>query len=365
MKKQVILMWAAFTIVVMYSFLAQAAELTTTETAVSVEKIYKAVENNSYKINDIIQSIVPMENKLKSVASEIKADKQAIEMMSYRIDKIKRELSDVPLNKESIKFLSEKLDLIEKRLTESEGLINQEINKNKKADSVFESEIKTLSSNLAKLNQSIVDLNNTTRREIDSTRMEINSTKDTFDGSKRKLKIILIIIGLIGGLLLGYIFLRLRKVNIDSQSELKNIKRKYNESVSNLDIKIIEELKQVLEGLKVPNVQDNRKIDHSLPLKVADEINRMRTRIANMPEDTVGIKALGKALERLEEKLNDLDYTIVDLIGKPYWDGLTVQARFAASDNLKKEKRVITKIFKPQVNYKGVLIQAADVEVNF
>ena len=87
--------------------------------------------------------------------------------------------------------------------------------------------------------------------------------------------------------------------------------------------------------------------------------------MSNMSDDIVGLKALKKALDRLEEKLNDLEYEIINLVGQPYNEGLTVQARFVASSDLQAGERIIAKMHKPQVNYKGMLIQSAEVEVNF
>lgn len=90
----------------------------------------------------------------------------------------------------------------------------------------------------------------------------------------------------------------------------------------------------------------------------------MRKRIDNMPSDIKGLGALKNSLQRLEETFNHQGYEIVDLLGKPFTDGLTVHARFVPSDELNPGEQLITKVIQPQINFDRVLIQAAEVEVS-
>lgn len=104
--------------------------------------------------------------------------------------------------------------------------------------------------------------------------------------------------------------------------------------------------------------------DHHLPLKLADEIHRMRKRLATLPEETKGLTPLKKSLERLENELLEQGYEIVDHQGMAYTENLSVKARFIPSDDLEPDQRVISKVVSPQVNYQGVLIRMADIEVS-
>lgn len=104
--------------------------------------------------------------------------------------------------------------------------------------------------------------------------------------------------------------------------------------------------------------------DHSFALAVAGELHRMQTRLRSMPPETVGLSALQRSLERLTEALGALGYSIPELVGKPYVQGMVVEARFVASDSLGPGESLITKVVRPQVNYRETLIQAADVEVS-
>lgn len=109
---------------------------------------------------------------------------------------------------------------------------------------------------------------------------------------------------------------------------------------------------------------DRKDLSNSLAFKVAEEITRMRQRIASMPSDISGIIQLSKSLDRLEEELNILGFELPVLLNKPYSEGMTVHARFIPSENLKSGEKLITKVIKPQINYKGQLVQIAEVEVS-
>jgi hypothetical protein len=108
----------------------------------------------------------------------------------------------------------------------------------------------------------------------------------------------------------------------------------------------------------------NPEINNLLAIKVADEIIRMRQRIASLPSGINGIPQLLKSLDRLESELNNLEFEIPELINKPYHDGMTIIARFIPSEGMNSGERIITKIIKPQINYKGQLVQVAEVEVS-
>ncbi len=127
-------------------------------------------------------------------------------------------------------------------------------------------------------------------------------------------------------------------------------------------LEVVAQLKQSEQITKAGNQQHEP--DHSLPLKLADEIHRMRKRLAALPEETKGLKPLSKSLERLEEELQEQGYEIIDYTGLKYTENMSVSARFVPSDDLEEGQSIINKVVTPQVNFKGVLIRMADVEVS-
>ena len=127
-------------------------------------------------------------------------------------------------------------------------------------------------------------------------------------------------------------------------------------------LEVVAQLKQSEQITKAGNQQHEP--DHSLPLKLADEIHRMRKRLAALPEETKGLKPLSKSLERLEEELQEQGYEIIDYTGLKYTENMSVSARFVPSDDLEEGQSIINKVVTPQVNFKGVLIRMADIEVS-
>ena len=112
------------------------------------------------------------------------------------------------------------------------------------------------------------------------------------------------------------------------------------------------------------NQSNNTEADHSFAKRVADEITRMTTNLSRMDESIKGVKQLSASARKLEQSLNSNQYELEDLLNKPYDNGMNLQATFIEDENLKEGESIITRIIKPQINYKGKLIQAAQIEVS-
>ena len=153
--------------------------------------------------------------------------------------------------------------------------------------------------------------------------------------------------------------------NLDSQIAKTN-QTLQNEAIK-LDSKLVEILQSQLsilkEERKTKGITIANEADHKLPLKVGEEIHRMRKRIENMPQDVKGLSALTNSLQRLEEEFNDSGYSLEDLQGKKYVDGMKMEARFVDNPNIPKGEEIITDVLRPEIKYKGIVIQVAKVEV--
>ena len=106
------------------------------------------------------------------------------------------------------------------------------------------------------------------------------------------------------------------------------------------------------------------KIDHSFAKRVADEIVRITTNLFRMDDTIKGYKQLAASVRKLEQSLNANHYELEDLLNKPYVNGMNLQVNFVVDDTLKEGESIITRVIKPQINYKGKLIQFAQVEVS-
>ena len=104
--------------------------------------------------------------------------------------------------------------------------------------------------------------------------------------------------------------------------------------------------------------------DHSFAKRVADEIVRMSTNLSRMDESIRGYKQLSASVRKLIQSLSINEYEIVELLNKPYSSGMNLEANFVFDEDIEKGSQIITRIIKPQINYKGKMIQGAQVEVS-
>lgn len=86
--------------------------------------------------------------------------------------------------------------------------------------------------------------------------------------------------------------------------------------------------------------------------------------MSRMDSSIRGYKQLSKAVGRIKDNFNAHGYEIVDMLGKPYCEGMKVIAEFVLNEDLEEGQQIITGITKPQVNYNGIMIQAARITVS-
>lgn len=155
----------------------------------------------------------------------------------------------------------------------------------------------------------------------------------------------------------------------DVISEIEKTKKELQQENIKLDIKLIEVLDNQLKANKpieiIANSNDVPKIDHSLPLKVADEITRINAYANTLDPNSQDAKALKSSVKRLFNTFKASQYEIIDLLGQKYDDGLKVIVVNAIEDSsLKQGEEIISRIIKPLVKYNGEQIQAAQVDIS-
>ncbi len=149
----------------------------------------------------------------------------------------------------------------------------------------------------------------------------------------------------------------------DSLSSVKETQIKLENESIQLDTKLIQVLEQRLESASHQS-QASMEVDHSLPLALGNEIHRMRKRLKTM-ENSHATKVLINRIDKLEEKINDMGYEIVDLEGEPFHEGMNVNVVHRMdSDELKTNEQVISRVIKPHIKYNDEIKQHAEVEVN-
>lgn len=173
---------------------------------------------------------------------------------------------------------------------------------------------------------------------------------------------------LLGALIYWLLGKRISTSKTDVETQIKNTKKSLEEESVKLDSKLVEVLETQLklkqeEKTTSPTVPTTE-IDHSLALKVADEIVRINKNLQQMDADTKGLKQLSASVKRIQDNFASNGYELVDMLGKEYNEGMKVIANFVPSEDLETGKQIITRIIKPQVNFKNEMIQSAQIEVS-
>ncbi|ADY36262.1 hypothetical protein Bacsa_1699 [Phocaeicola salanitronis DSM 18170] len=148
------------------------------------------------------------------------------------------------------------------------------------------------------------------------------------------------------------------------QETLQITQTKMQEESIKLDNKLLEMAEQQIKIPTAINNQGTTAVDHSLALKVADEIVRIELNLSRMDSSIKGYKQLAKAVQRIKDNFQANGYEIIDMLGKPYNEGMKVIANFVSDETLERGKQIITGIVKPQINYNGKMIQSAQITVS-
>lgn len=151
-----------------------------------------------------------------------------------------------------------------------------------------------------------------------------------------------------------------------AQEALEKAQTRMQEESIKLDNKLIEIAEKQLneQSANTPATKTKSEIDHSLTLKVADELVRIEMNLSRMDSSVKGYKQLSKAVQKIKDNFSANGYEIVDMLGKPYIAGMKAAVTFVTDESLEQGKQIITRIIKPQINYKGQMIQAAEIEVS-
>jgi L-cystine uptake protein TcyP (sodium:dicarboxylate symporter family) len=171
---------------------------------------------------------------------------------------------------------------------------------------------------------------------------------------------------LISGLIYWVLTNRYKTDKSNIESQIENAKNALLTEGIQLNTKLVNILETQLNLIQEEEKSKNiAEVDHSLPLKVADEITRINAYSNTLDPNSQDAKALKSSIKRLINTFKAANYDIVDLLGQRYDDGLKVIVVNAILDEkLKPGEEVISRIIKPLVKFNGVQIQAAQVDIS-
>lgn len=269
----------------------------------------------------------------------------------------------------------QEISVLKQKLNNQQSVINQQKtelvtlsvkteNQEKQIDS-----LKTQTNQNIQNIQSIADDLGTKIQQTETTAKDSISKLDKDVSTNRLYWIIATLVTLLlGGIIYWLLGKRIANSKTDVETQIKNTKTALEEESIKLDSKLVEVLESQLklkqeEKLTVPT-NSNNEIDHSLALKVADEIIRIQKNLQQMDANTKGLKQLSASVKRIQDNFASNGYELVEMLGKEYNEGMKVIANFIPSEDLETGKQIITRIIKPQVNFIGQMIQSAQIEVS-
>ncbi|MEQ8561827.1 MAG: hypothetical protein RID18_09990 [Cytophagales bacterium] len=276
---------------------------------------------------------------------------------------------NVEKQKLEIEELTSKVNSQQTTINQQRNSLNEITTKSTRLESTVDSLGSLIETNRSNINTIADDLGT----KIQETGEQAETRILELGGDVEKNRLYWIIATLVT-LLLGalmYLFLgkRIKSSQTDVETQIRNTKKSLEEESLKLDNKLIEvletQLKVQQEESKNQPIATNEKADHSLALKVADEIVRMQKNISRMDADIKGLKPLEKGIERIQANFAANGYEMVNLLNNEYDERMNIDViNFVEDDTLESGKKIISKIIKPQVNFNGILIQRAQVEVS-
>lgn len=295
----------------------------------------------------------------KKTAITQESDKGEVRLYAYQVKRdnlfYKR---FVPKNKKKGRIL------IENTNDNTDDLKVDPINVDEKLANLNQ-KIEIVEASIAKLNR---DLNSEMQKSYEETTTLV---KKVAEETTSKLEIVIAGFSVILIFIAALLFFLRRCIYAfaeDTEKKIHIAKSSLEKEALGLDIKLIEILENQIflpQEKKSYLISDQEvDIDHSLVLKVADEITRMQKNIYQMGPSVKGIKPLTKGLDRIRKNFMANGYEILDLLNKPYNSRMNIDViNYVDNPALGEEDKVIVKVIRPQVNFNGVLIQRAQVDV--
>lgn len=238
-------------------------------------------------------------------------------------------------------------------LKDSVMRINMQLNAN--IDSV-----NSLKVQLMDLSMTVEEKSSSLSEDIGATNSNLEVTQESNRKGFRKYAFYVggVFLATLFGFLVLILFLR-NRMNRGSATinEIKSVQKRIQEESLKLDNKLI----SIIEKENIESVESG---DHSLAMKVADEVVRIEMNLFRMDKSIKGYKQLSKAVERIKNNFTAQGYEIVDMLGATYNEGMRINADFVIDESLAVGSRIITSITKPQINYMGKMIQKAIVTVS-
>lgn len=339
------------------------------ETDASIEQLLRVNEKSQSQLTCLEQALASASALLQRTIEEQGENKALIGTQANQTEKLKVSVKEI------------NGDIAE--LKRSIGRLDSIIQSNR---AVVEDEVATLASELDDLQRSLTSdissvrvafgketsqlAQNLSQLELRSENTVADLTELSVDTSANisrlddYIRYLVIALGVVVFLLIAFfVFLKIyiSRKTVSVSEDFALLSESVESNIVGADKKITEVLELIISNLGAHKKSEE---DHSLALKVADEIVRIEKNASKMDAKTKGLKQLMASVNRIKDNFSANGYEIVEMLNQPYDERMKVSASFVPSEDLEENEQIITKIIKPQINYKGSMIQAAQIEVS-
>lgn len=270
----------------------------------------------------------------------------------------------VEKQKQEIEGLTSKVNGQQTTINQQRNALNEITSKATRLESTVDSLSILIETNRSNINTIADDLGTKIRETGEQAETRISELGGDVEKNRLYWIIATLVTLLLGALMYLFLGKRIKSSQTDVETQIKNTKKSLEEESLKLDgelVKVFQKQLEVLESAPKGTTQDD---DHSLVLKIADRLTAMETNLYRMDPNTRGLNNLKNLVKSTKENFNAKEYEIVEMLGKEYKEGMEVIATFIPSDEIEIGKQIITRVIKPQVNFKGQKIQAAQIEVS-
>jgi hypothetical protein len=253
-----------------------------------------------------------------------------------------------------IKPLNEKVKSLQRqnsKLTKTVNSLSNEITANKRS-------LDSLKMQTEKDSESLVSRISSTEKNTDQ-RIS-NVAKSLGDNSLYG------IIGVLSAILLsGLLYWLLSRRQQTDKNQLSNIsnstKTELTQESAKLDLQLLDVIEKQLKVADKLN-ETEPTIDHAFHKNSANELQRIANYANTLAPESQEAIALQGSLGRLRNYFNASDYEITDFAGNDYDERIPMIRKDTIFDeSLPIDKEIISKALKPQIKFKGDVIQEAEV----
>lgn len=281
---------------------------------------------------------------------------------------------------DKIRSLEEKLSIVQKKQVSADNNLRKLVEKQKESERKIESlnnentALYSIIDSLQNICKSLNEVQSIDRKKIngkiDATDKNVQANQDMLQ-ARTLWGVIVVIIFLT--IVVGVAYRLTKRIKsgtstIDdvrkAQDSLQSVQTRMQEESVKLDNQLLAIVQKQIEASNSSVSKVVGEPDHTLVVKLANEIARIETNLSKMDKSVKGYKQLVQAKDRMINNVRANGYEIISLLGQEYNDGMQVQARFVPDENLPEGKRIITGMIKMQVNYNGKMIQPAEIVVS-